>query len=439
MKNIFKISLLILFAVSLTSCYNLSSNTSTKTENLTGYITLFSIWDSQLNINFNANDGDGIMAEETVAKGSDFTIPPNTFTRSGYYFHGWNTNADGSGTSYADGATIENLTEDTTLYAVWDLQVHISFDAHHGTGTLAEQIVPQGADFTVSPNASDAFSRDYYSFHHWNTHADGSGLDYADGDVIPHVSTDITLYATWVLLPHVINYIDFDEDQSMEELFETIEDPDGTLSIQNQTAKYGYALKKNLGSTHRLDVPFNGTMNYHDFWVMYDFYVESTDIFSAATGMPLVLFCDSTRFDANGINKLIGTPLLNRYDDEPEEPGFKYIRPVTNILSTNPSAPNSFEKICQRVPDYSWPIYESFQMMNTWHNVKLHIKMDTTLSGLDLYLDKQLLIQSITEGDAPEEIDFNLLRIWDHDDAQYTPNSNIYIDNIGLFTENPDA
>ena len=96
----------------------------------------------------------------------------------------------------------------------------------------------------------------------------------------------ITLYATWALLPHVIKYIDFDEDQSLEEIFETIEDPDNTLSIQNQTAKNGYALKKNLCSTHRLDVPFNGTTNYHDFWVMYDFYVESTDIFNTGTGMP---------------------------------------------------------------------------------------------------------------------------------------------------------
>jgi len=404
-RNISKILLFILFAASLTACYNLSSNNNTKTENLTGYFTLFSIWDSQLNISFNANDGDGMMADETVLKGSDFTIPPNTFTRSGYYFHGWNTHPDGSGTSYADGATIENLTEDTTLYAVWDLLVHINFDAHHGTGTLAEQIVPQGSDVTIPENASEAFSRDYYSFHRWNTHADGLGSDYSDGDVIQNVSTDITLYATWELQPHVIKYIDFDDGQSMEELFETIDDFDNTLSIQNQTAKNGYALKKNLGSTHRLDVPFKGTTNYHDFWVMYDFYLESTDIFSAGTAMPLILFCDSNRFDENGINKLIGTPLYNRYDGEAEEPGFKYIRPVTNILSTNESNPNSFDKICSRVPNYDNPIYASFQMMNTWHNVKLHIKMDTSLSGLDLYLDKQLLIQSITEGDAPEALD----------------------------------
>jgi len=77
------------------------------------------------------------------------------------------------------------LTEDTTLYAVWDLLVHINFDAHHGTGTLAEQIVPQGSDVTIPENASEAFSRDYYSFHRWNTHADGLGSDYSDGVLGP--------------------------------------------------------------------------------------------------------------------------------------------------------------------------------------------------------------------------------------------------------------
>ena len=39
-------------------------------------------------------------------------------TRSGYSFVNWNTLANGTGTSYAAGSTI-NLTADTTLYAIW--------------------------------------------------------------------------------------------------------------------------------------------------------------------------------------------------------------------------------------------------------------------------------------------------------------------------------
>ena len=51
-------------------------------------------------------------------QGSNVTIAANTFSRDGYTFTGWNTQADGTGTAYAAGETI-SLSEDTTLYAQW--------------------------------------------------------------------------------------------------------------------------------------------------------------------------------------------------------------------------------------------------------------------------------------------------------------------------------
>ena len=38
---------------------------------------------------------------------------------AGYAFGGWNTAVDGTGTSYAAGATISDITSSITLYAVW--------------------------------------------------------------------------------------------------------------------------------------------------------------------------------------------------------------------------------------------------------------------------------------------------------------------------------
>ena len=47
----------------------------------------------------------------------------NKYSRTGYDFDGWNTVADGSGTSYANGESVKNLTSinGTTvpLYAQW--------------------------------------------------------------------------------------------------------------------------------------------------------------------------------------------------------------------------------------------------------------------------------------------------------------------------------
>ena len=77
----------------------------------------------ELTVTFEANGSEypveGTMAPQTVNAKTDTALNANTFTREGYNFKGWNTKADGSGTPYADKATV-NLTENTTLYAQWE-------------------------------------------------------------------------------------------------------------------------------------------------------------------------------------------------------------------------------------------------------------------------------------------------------------------------------
>ena len=55
---------------------------------------------------------------QKVAPSTATPLLSNPFTREGYNFTGWTTEANGTGTSYADGANI-TLTADTTLYAQW--------------------------------------------------------------------------------------------------------------------------------------------------------------------------------------------------------------------------------------------------------------------------------------------------------------------------------
>ena len=78
----------------------------------------------ELTVTFEANGSaeypvEGTMAPQTVNAKTDTALNANTFTRKGYNFLNWNTAADGTGNSYADGATV-NLTENTTLYAQWE-------------------------------------------------------------------------------------------------------------------------------------------------------------------------------------------------------------------------------------------------------------------------------------------------------------------------------
>ncbi|MCH4053528.1 MAG: InlB B-repeat-containing protein [Atopobiaceae bacterium] len=54
------------------------------------------------------------------AAGSDVTVAENGFTRDGYRFVGWNTEADGSGTAYSAADAFLLGDEDVTLYAQWE-------------------------------------------------------------------------------------------------------------------------------------------------------------------------------------------------------------------------------------------------------------------------------------------------------------------------------
>ena len=78
-------------------------------------------------VTYNANGGTGSVPTDTHSylQGATLTTLGNTgnMTKTGYLidcsFAGWNTKADGSGTSYAEGATFSLGSADVTLYVVW--------------------------------------------------------------------------------------------------------------------------------------------------------------------------------------------------------------------------------------------------------------------------------------------------------------------------------
>lgn len=74
-------------------------------------------------VSYNANTADSGTppAAQTKTHGVDLALASNTgnLVKDGFVFDGWNTAADGSGTAFAEGATI-NLNADTTLYANWN-------------------------------------------------------------------------------------------------------------------------------------------------------------------------------------------------------------------------------------------------------------------------------------------------------------------------------
>ena len=171
--------------------------------NVTGETYLYAQWrkDAAI-ITFEANGGNGTMEPQEMEKNVATALNPNTYTpQAGMAFNGWNTRADGSGSSFKDKATVR-VTRDITLYAQWINACTITFMPNGGSGTMDDQIVETGVTTALDANS---FTRINYEFEGWTTNPDGTGDRYADqGNV--NTDKDITLYAVWKQIAYAITY-----------------------------------------------------------------------------------------------------------------------------------------------------------------------------------------------------------------------------------------
>ena len=145
-------------------------------------------------VTFNANGGEGKMARQTMVTRTMTALDANKFTLEDYMFVGWNTKADGSGTSYKDKQEI-SITEDMTLYAQWTHEIAtVTFYANDGTETKVTQVVPKKYATNLKENE---FTLDNNHFTGWNTKADGTGTPYADKAEVT-LTANLDLYAQWI-------------------------------------------------------------------------------------------------------------------------------------------------------------------------------------------------------------------------------------------------
>ena len=131
-------------------------------------------------VTYDANGGSGAPSAQLKRKDTDLTLSTAVPTRTGYTFAGWNTAADGSGTSYAAGATY-TADADVTLYAQWTVNV-TGVTLNESTASLAvgdkvalnATVLPAGAtDKTVkwTVSGTDAGAVKLYTDEACNTEA----------------------------------------------------------------------------------------------------------------------------------------------------------------------------------------------------------------------------------------------------------------------------
>jgi uncharacterized repeat protein (TIGR02543 family) len=155
-------------------------------------------------VTFRANFVDGPDDEsQQVVTGQETALRGNTFSRTGYTFAGWATNADGSGANYSN-AGLVTLSEGLTLYAKWTANTNtVTFRSNY-TGGPANETQPIVTDVSTAL-ASNGFSRSGYGFAGWNTQANGGGTSYTDGESVS-LKGALTLFAQWTPDQYTIRF-----------------------------------------------------------------------------------------------------------------------------------------------------------------------------------------------------------------------------------------
>jgi hypothetical protein len=143
-------------------------------------------------VTFLANGGGGTMSPEQANVPTALTL--NGFVRKGFTFVDWNTLADGSGVSYANGA-LYPFSKSGTLFARWKKgrtpDKTLTFLANGGKGAMPSEI--ENAPTIIS---ADRFHRVGYTFLDWNTKPNGSGQRLSPGTAYPFTKS-LILYAQW--------------------------------------------------------------------------------------------------------------------------------------------------------------------------------------------------------------------------------------------------
>lgn len=175
-----------------------------------GTLTLYAQWTpGQAGLTYDGNGATGGKTDPQTGKTDEkINVRDNGFTRDGYMFVTWNTQAGCKGKAVNPGDEW-TLQGSSTLYACWAGTAQTL--TYHGNGATGGNTAAQsghtGDELTTNANG---FTRDGYTFVRWDTAKDGSGIAYGEGKngvgryTMKPAGND--LYAIWKANPATIQY-----------------------------------------------------------------------------------------------------------------------------------------------------------------------------------------------------------------------------------------
>ena len=123
-------------------------------------------------IQFNPNGASGTSYLQTVNEFEPTALQDNTFVYEGYAFDNWNTESDGSGISYFNGAIV-TLLNDLTLYAQWKQFYNISLTAPGNGNSISASHSQAVEGDIITLTATPATG---YEFDGWNVTTGGQTI-----------------------------------------------------------------------------------------------------------------------------------------------------------------------------------------------------------------------------------------------------------------------
>ena len=194
---------------------NGSGTTYTQSQTFTmgsANVTLYAKWTAnptyRITYDGNGNTDGSVPTDSTnFESGQTITVLGNSenLVKTGYAFSAWNTQANGSGTSYTQSQTFTMGSADVTFYAKWTANpiYNVTYDGNGNTGgsiPTDSTSYESGQTVTVLGNSGNLVKAGY-SLSGWNTLSNGSGTTYTQSQTFTMGSANIILYAKWTANP----------------------------------------------------------------------------------------------------------------------------------------------------------------------------------------------------------------------------------------------
>lgn len=151
-------------------------------------------------ITYKANGGSGANQTQTCTYGQDFTAKGAIFTRTGYTLDYWTTPA---GSWALNGTNVYGWAQNVEFLAHWKANTYtVTYDSNGGSGAPSAQSFTYGTTLKLS---STKPTRTGYTFVHWSTKENDTGVSYNPGGNYTSAA-NVTLYAIWKINTYTVTF-----------------------------------------------------------------------------------------------------------------------------------------------------------------------------------------------------------------------------------------